>query len=202
VTDIVAEYLEAMRRMPLVEAQRLHTDFRFPWRSIVATCPVPTRVSFTDATKQLYQPGSDGFPVWVLPVTCVDPEQPEEIEATDPLAVISCGHVVDLLAFDPECPRRFVRRTGLAPVLGVIEPQRCDPNPVPVWRDVTDWLRAECVGIVLLTDDPFEAGRIMRRITTVQAEDARHGEELRERVNLPPYPVEFTTAILAMRRAA
>lgn len=199
--DIIAEYLRAMRATPFKAAEQLHTQFGIPWISVRATCPVPMKVTFADKAQRFYQPDSDGFPVWVLPVTCVDPEQSEEIEVSDPLKVISCGRVVDLLGFDPERPRRFVRRTGLAPVLGCVPPQYCDPDRVPVWRDVTDWLRAGCVGLVLLTDDPFERGRILRRIGAVLVEDPEHAAQLKAWLELPAYPRALTTAISAMGSA-
>jgi hypothetical protein len=157
-------------------------------------------VAFTDNTQMFFRPDPAGVQAWVIPVTCVDPGQPEEIETCDPLGVVKCGQVIDLLAFDPECPRRFVLRTRLAPVLGAIEPQYCDAPAVRIYRDVTDWLKNQCQGLVLLTDDPFQAGRIIRRINAIAAEDSRHAEELRERWVLPSYPLAFTTVISVARR--
>jgi len=200
-TNLVAEYVATMRSTPLEAAQQLNRQFAIPWTSIAATCPVPTKVSFADSTRRLYHPDPGGMHVWVLPVTCVDPEQPEEIEATDPLEVVSCGRVIDLLAFDPERPRRFVQRTGLAAVLGAILPQYLNPDRVRVWRDVSDWLRAGCVGLVLLTDDPFQKGRILRRIADVKACGPEHAAELRTLIKLPAYPQTLSTRVYAMRRA-
>jgi hypothetical protein len=197
---LIGEYLEPMRKMSLEAARRLNGEFGIPWPAIVAICPAPTTVRFTDDTQMFFRPDPAGVHAWVIPVTCVDAGQPEEIETRDPLGVVACGHVIDLLAFDPERPRRFVLRTRRAAVLGAIEPQYCDAPAVRVFRDVTDWLKNQCQGLVLLTDDPFQAGRIMRRINAIAAEDTRHAEELRERWALPSYPLAFTTVISVARR--
>jgi hypothetical protein len=160
------EYLQLMRRMPCAEAERLHNEFGIPWRAIRATVPVPTRIRFTDKAETFFEPDEDGVPVWVLPATCCDPERPEEIEAVDPLDVVSKGPVVDLLAFHfhPECRKRFALRTGAAVVLGCVPPQYMQPDPVRVFDDVADWLKSGCKGIVLLSNDPHQRGRILRRI--------------------------------------
>jgi hypothetical protein len=199
--NIVAEYLSVMRRMPLAAAQELHGRFGIPWRAIATTVPAPMMVTFADKGR-LYEPAAaHGFPVWVSPVAVVDPARPEEIEATDPLDVVQCGPFVDLVAFDPCRPRRFARRTGLALVLGCIRPQYCESDPVPVRRDVADWLRAECDGLVVLTHDPHEAGRLLRRIAAIEAEDPEHLAALRACVMLPPYPPP-PPPIFSVRRAA
>jgi hypothetical protein len=200
--DPLAEYLDLMRQTSLEAVEQLHTKFHIPWTAIAATCPAPTRVAFSDLSQRFCRPDPDGMQAWVLPVCCVDPAQPEEIEATDPLGVVVGGHVVDLVAFDPERPRRIVRRTGLGTVLGAVEPQLLDPEPVPIWRDDSDWLRAGCNGVVLLTDDIFEKGRILRRISAVKAEDPEHAQQLKAWIELPEYPRIFSTRVYAMRRAA
>jgi hypothetical protein len=199
--NIVAEYLSVMRRMPLAAAEELHTRFGFSWRAIATAVPAPMMVTFADKGR-LYEPAAaHGFPVWVSPVAVVDPERPEEIEATDPLDVVQTGPFVDLVAFHPGYRNRFARRTGLAPVLGCIPPQYCDPDPVPVRRDVTDWLRAECDGLVILTHEPHETGRLLRRIAAIEAEDPAHVAALRACVMLPPYPPP-SPPIFSVRRAA
>src|SRR5438477_10953948 len=101
---LIGEYLEAMCKMPFEAAQRLNGEFGIPWPAIVATCPAPTTVAFTDNTQMFFRPEPAGVQAWVIPVTCVDPGQPEEIETRDPLGVVKSGQVIDLLAFDPECP--------------------------------------------------------------------------------------------------
>jgi hypothetical protein len=120
--DLVGEYCASLRRMPLSAAQELHSTFGIPWPSITATCPVPTRPRFADKARSLYEPDEDGGAGWVIPATCVDPARPEEIEAVDPLDVVSTGPIVDLVAFHPHCRDRFALRIGHAVVLGAVDP--------------------------------------------------------------------------------
>jgi hypothetical protein len=147
--DLVGEYCASLRRMPLSAAQELHSTFGIPWPSITATCPVPTRARFADKARSLYEPDEDGGAGWVIPATCVDPARPEEIEAVDPLDIVSTGPIVDLVAFHPHCRDRFALRIGHAVVLGAVEPQHLEPARVPVWGDIGDWLRAGCSGLVV-----------------------------------------------------
>jgi hypothetical protein len=134
--DLVGEYCASLRRMPLSAAQELHSTFGIPWPSITATCPVPTRARFADKARSLYEPDEDGGAGWVIPATCVDPARPEEIEAVDPLDVVSTGPIVDLVAFHPHCRDRFALRIGHAVVLGAVEPQHLEPARVLVWGDI------------------------------------------------------------------
>jgi hypothetical protein len=145
--NIVAEYLSLMRRMPLAAAEELHTRFGFSWRAIATAVPAPMMVTFADKGR-LYEPAAaHGFPVWVSPVAVVDPERPEEIEATDPLDVVQTGPFVDLVAFHPGYRNRFARRTGLAPVLGCIPPNTATPilsrsgetSPIGCAPNATGW---------------------------------------------------------------
>ena len=188
------EYLAMMRRMPFAAAERLHDDFRIPWRTIRLVCPAPTRVRFMDKARSRFEPHEDGgFALWVMPVCVVDARYEEEIEAVDPLRCVRKGPVVDLVGFHPGCRERFALRTGNGVVLGAIEPQYLEPEPVPVWDDVTDWLRAGCRGIVLLTNDRHQRVRIPRRIESIEAQQP-------DRVKAwlaPPTPRVF-----AMRAAA
>jgi hypothetical protein len=163
------EYLGLMRRMPFAEAARLHNDFGVPWASIAATVPVPTRVRFADKQETLFEPDERGRAAWVLPLTCVNPVRPEEIEALNPLCVVRAGPIIDLVAFHPARRNRFGLRIGNAVVLGAVEPQYFEPDRVPVWADITDWLKSGCNGIVLLTNDAHQRGRILRRCAAVQA---------------------------------
>jgi hypothetical protein len=83
----------------------------------------------------------------------------------------------------------FALRTGLGSVLGVVRPQYCDPETVPVHRGVLGWLRARCRGIMILTSDRVEAGRILRQIAQLRsAEDnEEHAEEIEALLHtLPP----------------
>jgi hypothetical protein len=145
--DLVGEYCAAMRRTPLTAVQDLHTRYGIPWRAITATALAPMMVTFADKGR-LYKPAAaHGFPVWVSPVAVVDPERPEEIEATDPLDVVQTGPFVDLVAFHPGYRNRFARRTGLAPVLGCIPPNTATPilsrsgetSPIGCAPNATGW---------------------------------------------------------------
>jgi hypothetical protein len=165
------EYLDLLRRMPLAEAERLANDFGVPWDALTATVPVPTRVRFMDKARSRFEPDEDGgFALWVMPVCVVDERFEEEIEAVDSLRCVRKGPVVDLVGFHPGCRERFALRTGNGVVLGAIEPQYLEPEPVPVWDDVTDWLRAGCRGIVLLTNDCHQRVRILRRFAAIEAQ--------------------------------
>ena len=74
----------------------------------------------------------------------------------------------------------FALRTGLGSVLGVVRPQYCDPETVPVHRGVLGWLRARCRGIMILTSDRVEAGRILRQIARLRSgeDDEEHADEI------------------------
>ena len=188
-----------MRRMPLSAAQELHGKYGIPWRSITATCPVRTQARFTDRARTLFEPDEDGGALWVIPATCVDPERPEEIEAVDPLDVVSTGSIIDLVGFHPDRRDRFALRTGAAVVLGTVEPQYCGPDRVRVWADVGDWLKSGCNGIVLLTADGHQRGRILRRVEFVEAQQP---DMVKAALNLPEYPAPRPTPVFAMRAAA
>jgi hypothetical protein len=197
--DPVGEYCALLRRMPLSAAQELHNRFGVPWRAITLACPVPTRARFTDKARSLFEPDEDGGAVWVIPATCVNPSQPEEIEAVDPLDVVANGPIVDLVAFHLHCRNRFALRTGAAVVLGCIEPQYCEPGRVKVWSDIGDWLRKGCSGIVLLTADGHQRGRILRRIESIEAQQPA---QVKAWLALPEYPAPRPTPVFAMRAAA
>jgi hypothetical protein len=197
--DLVGEYCAAMRRMPLSAAQELHSAFGIPWASIAATVPVPTRARFTDQSRTLFEPDEDGSAAWVIPATCVDPARPEQIEAADPRDIVSAGALIDLVAFHPARRARFALRIGHAVVLGCVEPQYLEPARVPVWGDVGDWLRAGCSGLVLLTNDPHQKGRILRRLWSIEAQDPAR---VKAWLALPEYPAPRPTPVFAMRAAA
>ena len=197
--DLVGEYCASLRRMPLSAAQELHSTFGIPWPSITATCPVPTRARFADKARSLYEPDEDGGAGWVIPATCVDPARPEEIEAVDPLDVVSTGPIVDLVTFHPHCRDRFALRIGHAVVIGAVEPQHLEPARVLVWGDIGDWLRAGCSGLVLLTADCHQRGRILRRIESIEAAQPA---QVKAWLALPEYPAPRPTPVFAMRAAA
>jgi len=164
-----------------------------PIRAITIVCPVPARISLSRG-GDLYWPDELGRRGWVFPVSVVDPGAPEYVETDDPLSVVSLGPIIDLLAFSPMAPRRWALRHGIATVLGAVEPPDFDPEPVPVRRDVTDWLRDNCRGLVLLARDPHDAASVLRGIEKIEAEDDRHAAELRRLLSLPS-PVRSTVVV-------
>jgi hypothetical protein len=198
--ELVCEYMAALRRMTHDDARTL-VACGVSWRTIRLVCAVPTLIA-VDATRERYEPDPAGKPAWVLPICVRDLVHPEWIETGEPETVVSKGATVDLITFTPMAPGRWALRLGEAPVLGAIEPQYLGPAPVPVHRDVTDWLRAGCRGIMLLTRDPCEAGRILRQCETVEAEDVVHAAELRHLIERPPYIDTSVIVRATSRRAA
>jgi len=196
--DPLREYLDLMRRMPFAEAERLHNDFGIPWRALKATVPVPTRIRFTDKAESFFEPYEDGKRAWIIPATCVDPERPEEIKAVNPLCVVAKGPVVDIVAFHPDSSKRFALRTGAAVVLGAVPPQLLQPDPVLVFNDVTGWLKSGCNGIVLLTRDGHQCGRILRRIESPIGAHPAHVEAVKRWLALPEWPRARPRPVFAM----
>jgi hypothetical protein len=90
-------------------------------------------------------------------------------------------------------------RIGHAVVLGAVEPQHLEPARVPVWGDIGDWLRAGCSGLVLLTADCHQRGRILRRIESIEAAQPA---QVKAWLALPEYPAPRPTPVFAMRAAA
>jgi hypothetical protein len=193
---LVSEYLDAFRRMRVEDARSL-MGHGISWRTITITCPAPVRISLS-LDGDLYSPDELGRPAWVLPVRVVDPWDPQETETGDWVNVVSHGPIVDLLAFSPLARRRLALRCGIATVLGAIEPQYPGSEPVPVHRDVTDWLRNSCRGLVLLACDPHDAAGILHRIERLEAEDNAHADDLRRLLALP-VPVH---SVITVRGAA
>jgi hypothetical protein len=187
---LLEEYMAALRRMRLADVRELIATF--PRTAIGLVAPALARIA-TDAQGVLYWPDPDGSPAWLLPVSVVNPWRPGEIEAGDPRDAVCCGPVVDLLAFHPAAPGFWALRRGTATVLGAIEPQHCEPEKVPIHRDVTAWLRGDCRGLVLLAGDRHEAAAILRRISNIDAEDKAHAAELEDLLALPPAVTTIVT---------
>jgi hypothetical protein len=161
-----AEYVAAMRTMPLAKAQQL-AACGIPWSAITAATPVPMRITISHAGDR-YRPDADGRWGWVLPAAAIDPAHPDLIETDDPLWAIGYAPFIDLAAaYSPAAPGPWALRRGRATVLGAVPPQYLDPEPVRVHRDVAAWLRAGCTGIVLLTPDTTAIGRILNQIQLV-----------------------------------
>jgi hypothetical protein len=182
-SPLIGEYISIIRQMRLEDAMEL-AEAGIPWRAITQVCPAPARISF-DGSGGRFQIDPTGRWAWVFPACAVDESSPYLIEDPDPDAVIAEGDVVDLIAVDPDTPECWSLRTGAAVVLGAVEDQIFLPHPVPVWRTPVAWLRAECHGLVLLTDDPSEAGRILRQIDAIIPEDAAHGVQLQRWLTTP-----------------
>ena len=197
--DLVDEYHALMRRTPIAAAQQLHRQYGMPWKAILATVPAPARVRFADRARAPFEPDEDGSAVWVMPATCCDPERPEEIEAVDPLDVVSTGPIVDLVAFDLHCRERFALRTGAAVVLGAVEPQYMQPSRVRVWSDIGDWLREGCNGLVLLSPDCYQRGRILRRLSSIEAQQP---DRVKVWLSLPEFPAPLPPPVFPMRVAS
>ena len=143
-----AEYLAAMRTMPVESAREL-AGCGIPWSAITAVCPVPMRITINRAGDR-YRPDEGGEPGWVLPVTAIDPARPELIETDDPFWAIRVGPIIDLAAaFAATAPGPWALRRGRGAVLGAIPPQHLEPEPVRVHPEVAAWLRAGCTGIVV-----------------------------------------------------
>jgi hypothetical protein len=119
-----------------------------------------------------------------VPVCAADPVYPEEVETEDPEEVLSAGAVIDLVGFSPEAPGQLARRTGEGIVLGTIPPQLADPEPVRIFTDITDWLRAECKGLVLL-EGGEAAARVLRQIRRIETADQAQAEKLARLVRGP-----------------
>jgi len=170
------EYISAMRRAPFKVHELLSSGV--PIEAIALACPVPTRIALKEGRNR-YEPDPDGRPAWIVPVTAVDPEMPDRIESIDPDAVISGSNIIDTVAFSLT-HNEFPLRTRLGSVLGVVRPQYCEPEPVPVHRSVLGWLRASCCGIMILTSDRVEAGRILRQIARLRSgeDDEEHADEI------------------------
>jgi hypothetical protein len=175
---MIAEYLRAMRAMTFANAEEL-AGYGIPWKAIAAVCPVPMRIIINRAGDRFW-PDDAGKLGWVLPVAAVDPSRPELIETDDPLATISTGPFIDLVAsFSPAAPGRWALRRGLAAVLGAIPPQYMQPEPVRVHRDIAAWLRAGCSGgIVLLTGDPEKTQRVLGQSRWIDNEEAEPAVEI------------------------
>jgi hypothetical protein len=121
-----------------------------------------------------------------MPIGVSDPQCPWDIEVTDPTAIVSTGPVVDLVAFSPSASGQWALRLGKAAALGAIPPQYLDRDPVRLFRDVTDWLRGGCTGLVLLTRNEAILYQLLTTCRAgVVAEDDEHAAALRAILGWP-----------------
>ena len=133
---IVDEYLNAMRQMALDDAHEL-VGYGVPIKAIIAVYPARATIAF-DCSGERLQLNDVDKAALITPVCCVDPKNPDAVEAPDPLSVANAGAVVDLLAFRPEARNSPTLRLGNAPLPGAVEPQYLAPAPVLVHPGVTE----------------------------------------------------------------
>jgi hypothetical protein len=102
------------------------------------------------------------------------------------------GELIDLLAWHPDKPQTFHRRSGDGVALGLyaIETAFAEikPRPLPIYRSPLDWARAgagcvdnETAGAVVL-DWTVDNG--LFGVDAVIAEDLEHGEDIEHRLKL------------------
>ncbi|KFG90039.1 hypothetical protein BV98_002212 [Sphingobium herbicidovorans NBRC 16415] len=98
----------------------------------------------------MYQPNDDGEPHLILPVH-------------------EGGDIIDMVAFDPRWPDRWLRRTGNAVLLNAddIAAPRWDAGTVEVWATPLDWLRAGGEGVVILDYDNREVVEQLKLCETI-----------------------------------
>jgi hypothetical protein len=104
----------------------------------------------------------------------------------------------------PLFPRTWAVRTGAADVLGLVEPQYCDPEPVEIWRGPLNWFRAGCRGLVLLSREPVDVYRVLSQCGGgIVAEDKVHAKELTAALDHPwPHPPVIVGRSKAHHRVA
>jgi hypothetical protein len=126
----------------------------------------------------LYEPDPDaGGIAYVTPIRVDNPVTPE---ALDPARTVRSGEIVDIVAWHPRHPGRWVTRRGAGEWLGAIQPQYLDPDPVAVARSPLTWLRADCRGLVILSRELPAAYHLLAGcVRGIIAEDPRHAMDLR-----------------------
>lgn len=145
----------------------------------------------------LYEPAEDGGLAYLTPVLIEHPETPE---SPSPAQAIRFGELVDIVAWHPRHPAKFVLRVGFGEWLGAVEPQCLDPAPVSVHRGVLSWLQSGCRGIVPLSPSPWDRYRLLSGFPGgLVAEDAAHAAELRA-VLAHPWPA--APVLVARQREA
>lgn len=88
--------------------------------------------------------------------------------------------VVDLLAFDPNCPSRWVTAMGKARGLGVsnaANPACWSKGPMRVWKTPLRWLQEGCSGVVIL-DSRSVSSWLGNCPGCIAGENKRHSSEL------------------------
>jgi len=139
--------------------------------------PLIGRVTARVLPSGLYVPDPAGAVGYVTPVRQIYSDTPE---ARWPDHAVRYGQrITDLVLWHPIRPNDWALRLGRATWLGAVEPQYCDPAPVPIRRSVLSWFRHGCTGLVPLSSavrDQYQLVTIAR--DTVVADDAEHRAEL------------------------
>jgi hypothetical protein len=144
-----------------------------------------------------YDPDEHGARVFVTPCRVDDPWSPESAEFE---LAAQYGMIVDVIAWHPRAPMRWATRLGLAQWLGAIEPQFCDPPPVPIRRSPVSWLRGGARGLCILDRDRRAQYRLLSLCRSLIAEDREHRAEL-QRVLAHPFSLPTIAVASVPRRA-
>lgn len=114
-----------------------------------------------------------------LAAILVDGEHYQPIADGSPAFVTPAWHglrLIDLVAWHPANPGHHATRYGVCDMLGEEAWER-----TLVWRSVYSWLRASCLGLVVL--DPLALGWLTTE--ALVAEDAAHQRELQRALLRP-----------------
>jgi hypothetical protein len=193
--DLVGEMVTAQKAMTphhrdVLISQRISTELIDIWGWVGVD-----RVLIEGET---YQPMAGGSIVFVAPVR-THPHGPEH---ANPELFLRVGDIVDLVAWDPEQPDRWVLRTGAATCLGCIGPQLLDPDPVCIWRTPLRWLQSGGSGLCPLMCDLGEIQRLLLGVRHLIAEDVEHGRQLRDLLSRPLWMPTISVPATDERRAA
>lgn len=130
----------------------------------------------------LFEPAPAGVPALITPVLVDSVVVPESVV---PESAPRVGDLVDLVAWFPLEPARWLLRVGTAEWLGAIEPQYLEPPPTPVWRGPFGWLTHGCIGLVPLSRSPHDMYAVLAGLWGIVAEDRHHMRELRRTLERP-----------------
>jgi hypothetical protein len=191
------EYLAALRTTSFANLAPLLAA-GIPWRAIAAVAPALAMVR-VDRLGITFEPDEDGAAAYVFPVRVGPATTPE---SGDPLDTIARAEIVDLIAMHPAHPGCWALRRGVAEWLGAVEPQYLDPEPVPVWRSPSAWLRGGCHGLTLLSRERASQYRTLSSLCEIVAEDLQHAAELRRILERPWSAPRVIAPRLEVRRAA
>ncbi len=111
---------------------------------------------------------------------------PYDIESPNPrLMARKTGELIDIVAWRPKVPDRWLLRTGAAVTLGASEYHALTDEPAPALRvhqGPLEWLRAGGEGIGLLTRDRDERRSLLFGVERIEVQDAKLREELRHTI--------------------